>query len=57
MASNTIEITAALSPEYQAAFASAIDLVKKAEAEMRASSKELANLEKLRTTLDRKSVV
>ena len=29
MASNTIEITAALSPEYQAAFASAIDLVKK----------------------------
>ena len=50
MASNTIEITAALSPEYQAAFASAIDLVKKAEGEMRASSKELANLEKLQTS-------
>lgn len=47
MASNTIEITAALSPEYKAAFASAIDIVKRTEKEMKASSKELDSLTKM----------
>lgn len=47
MSKNTIEITAALSPEYQAAFQSAIDVVKRTQKELRAGSKELADLTKM----------
>lgn len=47
MARNTIEITAALSPEYKEAFASAIAIVKRTEKEMKASSKELDSLTKM----------
>lgn len=47
MSKNVIEITAALSPEYQAAFQAATDVVKRTQKELRAGSKELADLTKM----------
>ena len=47
MSKNTIEITAALSPEYQAAFQAATDVIKRTQKELRAGSKELADLTRM----------